>query len=109
MPREPDWSRSIQSSTVCTWFYILAIVNGVFAVVGVLAALYLVSLGKRSMMTVIPMLLAGGIGFTNAWFLFLVCNRGLGTEGFYGRFSRFGKGAANIAFSAATGGGQLFY
>jgi hypothetical protein len=55
------------------------------------------------------MLIAGGIGFGNAWFLFLVCNRGLGTEGFYGRFSRFGRGAANIAFSAATGGGQLFY
>ena len=77
MPQEPDWSKGIQSSTVCSWFFFLAIINGLVAVVGVIAALYVVSLGKKSMMTVVPMLLAGGIGFTNAWFLFLVCNRGL--------------------------------
>ena len=85
MPQEPDWSKQINNSSICYWFYVLAIINGVFAVAGILAALYLVSLGKRSMSTIFTMLIAGGIGFTNAWFLFLVCNRGLKNEGFYGR------------------------
>lgn len=85
MPQEPDWSKSIENSTVCFWFYILAVVNGVFAVVAILATLYLIRLGKSNVGSLLTMLLAGGIGFTNTWFLFLVCNRGLKNEGFYGR------------------------
>lgn len=72
MPSEPNWSKQISDSSVCTWFYVLAIVNAVLAVAGVLAALLV---GKNRGFA-LPLFL-GGLGFMNAWFLFLVCNRGL--------------------------------
>jgi len=77
MPQEPDWSKSIENSTVCFWFYILAIINAVASAAGVLSVVYLMSIGKSSVGSLLTMLLAGGIGFINTWFLFLVCNRGL--------------------------------
>ena len=78
MPSEPDWSKEISSSSVCTWFYALAVLNALFAVAGVLGALFL----SKSKGLTMPLLLSGSIGFINAWALFLVCNRGLNTEGF---------------------------
>ena len=83
MPSEPNWSKSISNSSVCTWFYILAVINGIFGVAGVLSALYLLSKGVKgiSFMYVLFVLLGALAGFTNAWFFYLVCNRGL-HEGF---------------------------
>lgn len=74
MPSEPNWSKNISNSSVCTWFYALAIVNAFFAIAGIV--LVLMS-NKVTMPTVFTVLLSAGVGFTNAWFLFLVCNRGL--------------------------------
>jgi hypothetical protein len=83
MPREPDWSKSyFSSSTVCTWFYALAILNAIIAIVGVLAAVILSMKGKGGVVTLIPLLVSGGLGFINAWFLFLMCNRGINKDGF---------------------------
>lgn len=80
MPSEPIWSKQIANSSVCTWFYALAILNAVFAVAGVVGALLM---SKKSSGLMGTLLLSGSLGFINAWFLFLVCNRGL-KEGFTG-------------------------
>ena len=77
MPSEPKWSRAISNSTVCTWFFFLAVLNALFAVVGVLGALYM----SKNRGLALPLFVSGFLGFVNAWFLFLVCNRGL-NEGF---------------------------
>lgn len=77
MPSEPAWSKKISSATVCTWFYALALVNLFFGVAGVLSALYLMSKDKGYMGQVAVTTVAASIGFMNAWFFFLVCNRGL--------------------------------
>jgi len=74
MPSEPNWSKQISNSTVCTWFYALALVNAFFAVAGIV----LVLLTKKfAMSSFLIMILSGTLGFTNMWFFFLVCNRGL--------------------------------
>lgn len=99
MPSEPDWSASISSASVCTWFYILAILNGVFAVAGVLGAIMLLSRGTKSVVSLLPLIIGSLVGFTNAWFLFIVCNRGINKEGFGMKTS-----LAKSAVSIATGG-----
>ena len=76
MPSEPNFSKRISNSTVCTWFYILAILNLVFSVALILSALYIKKRGIA-----LNFLIAGFIGCVNTWFLFLVCKRGL-NEGF---------------------------
>uniref|UniRef100_A0A6C0AMN6 Uncharacterized protein n=1 Tax=viral metagenome TaxID=1070528 RepID=A0A6C0AMN6_9ZZZZ len=77
MPSEPTWSKQIPSSTVCTWFYALALINLFFGAAGVLGSLYLMSNGKGSMSSLAVTVLAASVGFMNSWFFFLVCNRGL--------------------------------
>ena len=74
---EPDWSKQISSSTVCTWFYALALVNLFFGGAGVLSSLYLMSNGKGSLLGLTVTVLAVLVGFTNSWFFFLMCNRGI--------------------------------
>lgn len=82
MPSEPDWSKQIANSSVCTWFYALAILNGIFGAAGVLGSLYLLAKGKSSVGTYLLVLFSALFGFINSWFLFLVCSRGLNSEGF---------------------------
>ena len=84
MPREPSWSKSwFSDATVCTWFYVLAIMNAIVAVLGLVGAIFFASKGSKSM--IIPLLISGSVGFINSWFLFLVCNRGINRgEGFMG-------------------------
>lgn len=77
MPTEPSWSKKIANSSVCTWFYALAILNLLFGTAGVLSALYLMSKGKENLFGTFVVALAATFSFTNSWFLFLVCNRGL--------------------------------
>jgi len=77
MPSEPSWSKEIANSSVCTWFYILAVTNLLFGTAGILYALSLVAKGKAGMFYILLMAISAAIGFTNTWFLFLVCNRGL--------------------------------
>lgn len=77
MPSEPSWSKKISSTTVCTWFYALAIVNLLFGTTGIVMALYGMSKGKGDITNLVALALAASIGFMNSWFFFLVCNRGL--------------------------------
>ena len=77
MPSEPNWSKNISNKSVCTWFYALSILNLLFGLAGVLSAMYLVSLGKESLSSAFMVAFAASIGFTNSWFFFLICNRGL--------------------------------
>ena len=103
MPSEPEWSSSISSATVCTWFYMLAVINGIFAVAGVLGAVMLLTRGSKSVMSVLPLVIGGLIGFTNAWFLYIVCNRGLHMEGFGKKMKMAGsiaKGAGKALLAA---------
>lgn len=82
MPTEPEWLASISSGTVCTWFYIMAILNSIFAAAGVIAIVMLLSKGVKSIVTILPLVLSMAIGLTNAWFLFMMCNRSINREGF---------------------------
>ena len=99
MPSEPEWSASISSASVCTWFYVFAILNGVFAVAGVIGAIILLTRGTKSAVSLLPLVLGSLVGFTNAWFLFIVCNRGINKEGFGWKTNV----ALNVA-RVATGG-----
>ena len=77
MPSEPTWSQKISSTTVCTWFYAIAIVNLLFGTAGIVSGLYLMSLRKYDMLQLFTVVLAASIGFANSWGFFLVCNRGI--------------------------------
>lgn len=81
MPSEPNWSTELFSnSTVCMWFYIIAVLDGLVAVLAILMAIFMSN--NKAVKTLTPMVLFGAvIAFVNAWFLFLVCNRGI-NEGF---------------------------
>jgi hypothetical protein len=82
MPSEPDWLASISSGTVCMWFYILAIINSIFAVAGVVILGIMVSRGAKSPLFFFLPLVSILVGLTNAWFMFVICNRGINREGF---------------------------
>jgi len=77
MPSEPTWSKKISSATVCTWFYAVAIINLLFGTAGIVSTLYLLSKGKVSSTYTFGYMLGASVAFMNAWFFFLVCNRGL--------------------------------
>lgn len=104
MPSEPEWLASISSGTVCTWFYILAILNSIFSVAGVIAVIMLVSGGKIKLSSFLYIFISIIIGFTNAWAIFIVCNRGLHqSEGFGVKTA-----IAKSIFNAATGNKYAF-
>jgi hypothetical protein len=77
MPYEPSWSKDISNSTVCTWFYALALINLFFGAAGILSGIYLMSKGRTDIGGVSIIALSSFVAFINTWFLFLVCNRGL--------------------------------
>ena len=81
MPSEPDWLASISSGTVCMWFYILAIVNTLFSIAGMVIVGMFVSRGK-SLTSILPLTIGILVGLINAWFLFIICNRSINREGF---------------------------
>jgi hypothetical protein len=81
MPAEPGWSKSISSTTVCTWFWFLSLMNTFFAVFVGFSLLFALSKGKSVVGMLAPLAFVG-LGFVNAWALFLVCNRGLNADGF---------------------------
>jgi hypothetical protein len=99
MPSEPEWLASISSGSVCTWFYIMAILNSIFAVAGVIGLGVLVSKGVKSLMIFLPYTIGMLVGLTNAWFLFIMCNRSINREGFGLQMNM-----VKNAFTLATGG-----
>jgi xanthine/uracil permease len=99
MPSEPEWLASISSSTACTWFFILACLNSLLAVAGVIVIVILVSRNNKSLLSIVPLLFSIIVGFINAWFLFMMCKRSIDTEGFGWKTN-----LAKSAISAYTGG-----
>jgi hypothetical protein len=85
MPSEPSFTKQVSSVSVCTWFYILAVVVSIAAAFIVLVAFYTFSKNAK-FIPVVSALAVGSVIFINAWALFLVCNRGIGKEGFLTKY-----------------------
>ena len=76
MPAEPNWSKSISGTTVCWWFWFIGFLNAFAAVLAVLSVFITLYKGRAVLGMIAPLALVG-LGFVNAWALFLVCKRGL--------------------------------
>ncbi len=81
MISEPEWSKEIPSSIICTWFYAFALLNLFLGIAGVIGSIYLTSIGKLPFGLIIFMGFVTFIAFINMWFLFLMCKRGIDEEG----------------------------
>ena len=92
MPTEPQWSKAISNSSVCTWFFVLATIDAILGVAVVLLGLNLVLNSKINTVNAIMLTLGAAGAFANSWFLFLICNRTLNVEGFYGYDPKIDKG-----------------
>lgn len=57
-------------------------INLFFGVAGVLSGFHSLLKGKSSMLIFSIILIGSFLGFTNAWFFFVMCNRGLHVEDF---------------------------
>jgi len=76
---EPDWTKQIDSSTICSYFYILFAVIAVFAGFVVVSDIFLIisTRGKKGWMLLIRSLLAFAIPLINSLFIYLLCSRSL--------------------------------
>lgn len=76
---EPEWTKSISSNTVCSYFYILFFLVAVGAGLVVVADLaYIVGSGfRRGYMLLLRSLLMLAIPVLNALFLYVLCARSL--------------------------------
>jgi len=92
MPAEPSFLRSVSNSTVCTWFFILACVNTLVTVA--IIALLVLNARKMPLQTTLMLATSGTIALINAWFLFLMCNRSIGKEGFEMKTDKYSKAPA---------------
>lgn len=83
MISEPAWSKEISNSSVCTWFYAFALLNLFLGIAGVVQLIFLTRIDTSPVL--IPLIAYTAfftfIGFINMWFLFLMCNRALHSEG----------------------------
>ena len=76
---EPDWTKQISNSTICSYFYII------FAIIALLAGFVVVSdifliistRGKNGWMLLIRSLLAFAIPLINSLFIYILCSRSL--------------------------------
>jgi type III secretory pathway component EscR len=90
---EPQWTKKISNNTVCSWYYILFLINAFIAIVAVVGTLMVIfgmkmqkgmsyAFGFQGLLTV-------AIATTSSLFLYLVCDRSLlgekemKKEGFY--------------------------
>jgi hypothetical protein len=81
MISEPEWSKEIPSSIICTWFYAFALLNLFLGIAGVIGSIYLTTIGKYSFGSLIFTTFVTFIGIVNTWFFFLMCKRGIDEEG----------------------------
>jgi uncharacterized membrane protein len=81
MPSEANWSTELLSnSTVCLWFFVVAVYNAILAVLAILLVIFMSN--NKAVKPLTPfVLLAAVFGFVNAYMLFVLCSRGL-NEGF---------------------------
>ena len=78
---EPDFLKQISNTTVCTWFYILFVVNAIVAIVAIISAVYMslvlkVNVGYKLMYFVMYSL-AIAVPLINATFYYILCERAL--------------------------------
>jgi hypothetical protein len=76
---EPEWTKSISSNTVCTYFYVLFLIVAVAAGIVVLMDLSVVfsSGGKKGLALLFRSLLMLVLPLLNALFLYILCARSL--------------------------------
>ena len=78
---EPDFLKKISNTTVCTWFYILFVVNAIVAIVAIISAAYMslvikVNVGYKLLYFVMYSL-AIAVPLINATFYYVLCERAL--------------------------------
>jgi hypothetical protein len=76
---EPEWTKSISSNTVCSFFYVLFLLVAVGAGIVVVSDLaFIFSNGfRRGYMLLLRSLLTLAIPLLNALFLYILCARSL--------------------------------
>lgn len=78
MGSEPDWSKQIQSSTVCSWFFWFAVANAVLAVGGLVGMLsYGFGVKNPNLLILATLAFPTTISMIQFWFFYLMCSRAL--------------------------------
>ena len=78
MAQEPEWTKSISSETICTYFYVMFILIAVVAGIGVLVdLLVLVQKPKIGGMMLLRSLPGFAVAVLQALFLYVICARSL--------------------------------
>jgi hypothetical protein len=81
--KEADWMKSIDSNSVCTWFYAFFIINSIFAalaILGIGAAAFGVGVPKNMLLpSIFSAIITGGIAVVNSLFFYLICQRSIAT------------------------------
>jgi hypothetical protein len=83
--KEPVWIQSIDSNSVCTWFYAFFIINSIFAALAILsigALMFKVSMVPRLMFmpSLLSAIVAGGVAVVNSLFFYIVCQRAIASD-----------------------------
>ena len=78
---EPEWTKKIQSSTICNFFYVFYVVYLVLFILAVLSTIgifvYSKKLGAAGIGMAIQGLIISGMGATITLFYYLICDRAL--------------------------------
>jgi hypothetical protein len=78
---EPDFLKVFSNATVCTWFYILFVINAVVAFVAIISAIYLSLVLKVNVAYKLAYFvgysLAIAVPLINATFYYILCERAL--------------------------------
>lgn len=79
---EPEWSKQIPDTSVCNFFYALAVVYAIFVVLGLVSYVYGISMMKglsAPMKLLISLLYSFGalVVLTFYFFMYLLCDRSL--------------------------------
>jgi hypothetical protein len=78
---EPQWTRQIQSSTICNFFYAFFVIYAVLFVASIVATLGIFGLSKKlgaaGVALGIQGLIMTGLGGTMMLFYYLICDRAL--------------------------------
>lgn len=76
---EPEWTKAIQSETICNFFYLFFVAYAVIAIISIVALIYSASVIPKSM--VLPLIVQGlipmAIAITATLFNYLICSRAL--------------------------------
>lgn len=78
---EPQWTKAIQSETVCNFFYFFFVLYAVIAVISIVSLIYMLTATSIPKAMVLPFIVQGlvpmAIAITGTLFNYLVCSRAL--------------------------------